>query len=198
MYYFTPFPKTKYKLNGKTAELEVTNITRRFALTSFLLSADVIFDEYHVQDGETPDHIAYDYYDDGTLDWLILLTDEIKDPYYEWPRSYDQFNSYLIQKYGSVEYALNVNNIHHYEKIVRQRKEYRTNYETIIVEEKALIVDYATYAAAAATDRRAVTIYDYENELNEQRRQIYLLDLNLLQSIKDQHPTIFNDGEFVR
>jgi hypothetical protein len=196
MFYFTPFPTKQYKLTGRTASVNVTDITRRFTLKSFLENDKIIYDEYFVQDGEKPDDVAYDYYGDATMDWLIMLTNEIKDPYYEWPRSYEQFQGYIKQKYGSVETALTT--VHHYEWIVAPSSEYTSNDETFIIPEKTLIIDYAKFVSLPATDRRTVYVYDHENNLNEYRRKIFLMDLHLLERIKELHPIIFEEGLFIR
>ena len=170
--------------------------SRRFSISNFLNNANVTFDEYYVQDGERPDIVAYDYYDDYTLDWLVLMTNEIHDPYYEWPLSYEQFNAYLKQKYGSVEYTYQTN--HHYEKILQKNKVASDGVYQKIFTEKTLTVDYQTYITLAYEDRKSVSIFEYEQDLNEQRRHIYLLDLHYVHLIKDQHPYIFEEGQFVR
>jgi hypothetical protein len=195
MLYFTPFPTIQYKIPNSTKSIPVTDITRRFSVANFLKNANVAFDTYFVQDGERADSVAYDYYGDVTMDWLILLVNEIHDPYFQWPLSYEEMNSYLKDKYGSVEYTQIT--IHHYEKIIQQQYVQNDNGTQRIVPEKTLIVDETTYLSLAAFERKIKTIYEYEVELNEDRRKIYLLDLNYLLLIKDQHPNIF-DGVTVR
>jgi hypothetical protein len=196
MFYFSAHPIIPYRIPGQNKGIAVTDITRRFSVANFISNAAVTFDEYYVQDGERPDHVAYDYYDDYTLDWLVILTNEIQDPYYEWPLSYEQFNSYIRQKYGTVEYALT--NVHHYEKIIQKNSISSDGIQQRIYPEKTVTIDYTTYAALPATDRKSVTIFDYENNLNEERRHIYLLDLHYVHLIKDQHPYIFEESQFVR
>jgi hypothetical protein len=196
MFFFRPHPTIPYRIPGQTKSVPITDITRRFSVANFISNASVTFDEYYVQDGERPDHVAYDYYDDYTLDWLVLLTNEIQDPYYEWPLSYEQFHNYIKQKYGTLEYALTTN--HHYEKILQKNYTASDGIQQRIYPEKTVVVDYTTYVTLPAADRKAVTIFDYENELNDQRRQIYLLDLHYVHLIKDQHPYIFEESQFVR
>jgi len=195
MLYFTPFPTIQYKIPNSTKSIPVTDITRRFSVANFLKNANVAFDTYFVQDGERADSVAYDYYGDVTMDWLILLVNEIHDPYFQWPLSYEEMESYLKDKYGSVENTQKT--IHHYEKIIQQQYIQNDNGEQRIVPEKTLIVDETTYLSLAAFERKVKTIYEYEVELNEDHRKIYLLDLNYLLLIKDQHPNIF-DGVTVR
>ena len=195
MFYFTPFPTVQYKIPNSTKSILVTDLTRRFALSNFLKNSNVAFDTYHVKDGERPDSVAYDYYGDVTMDWLVLLTNEIHDPYFQWVLSYEEMNAYLIDKYGSVEYTQITD--HHYEKII-QKAYLQNDYGTQrIVLEKTVVVDKTTYLSLTATERKVKTIYDHELELNEERRKIYLMDLNYLLIIKDQHPNIF-DGVTVR
>lgn len=190
MLYFTPFPTIQYKIPNSTKLISVTDITRRFSLTDFIKNNNVAFDIYFVQDGERPDSVAYDYYGDVSMDWLILLVNEIHDPYFQWVLSYDEFDSYLKDKYGSIEYTQR--EIHHYEKIIQNQYIQNDNGTQRVVPEKTLIVDETTYLSLAAFERKVKTIYEYEVDLNEDRRKIYLLDLNYLLIIKDQHPEIFN------
>ena len=196
MFYFRPFPTIQYRIPKNTKQIAVTDITRRFAITSFISNSKVAFDEYFVEDGDRPDTIAYQYYSDQTLDWLVLLANEVHDPYFQWPRSYEQFNSYLKQKYGSVEYALSTN--HHYEQIITPYDQIIENGIQRIIPEKTVIVDRTTYLTLTDTERRAVSIYDFENNINEDNRKIYLLDLNYTLLIKEQHPYIFDEGIYVR
>ena len=196
MFYFRAHPIIPYRIPGQSKGVAVTDITRRFSVANFIYNANVTFDEYYVQDGERPDVVAYDYYDDYTMDWLVLLTNEIHDPYYEWPLSYEQFNAYLKQKYGSVEYTLNAT--HHYEKIIQKNSVASDGAQQRVYPEKTLEVDYTTFAALPYSDRKEISIYQYEHDLNEQRRHIYLLDLHYVHLIKDQHPYIFEESRFVR
>lgn len=194
-FYFRPHPTIQYRIPGTKRTIAATDITRRFSLANFVRNANVNFEEYYVQDGERPDTVAYDYYDDQTLDWLVLLSNEIHDPYYEWPLSYEQFNAYMKQKYDNLN---TYQTVHHYERILQEQQLITENGFQRIIPEKTLEVDYTTFLTLIATQRRSVSIYDYETKLNEQRRKIYLLDLNYVQIIKDQHPYVFEESVYVR
>jgi hypothetical protein len=206
MFFFRAHPIIPYRIPGQTKGVAVTDITRRFSVANFISNANVTFDSYEVQDGERPDVVAYDYYDDYTLDWLVLLTNEIQDPYFEWPLSYEQFNNMILQKYrgkgvsnSDLDTLRYVNRtVHHYEKILQKSYTASDGVQFRIYPEKTLVIDYTTYLTLPDSDRKSVTIYEYEQELNDQRRQIYLLDLHFVHLIKDQHPYIFEEGPFVR
>jgi hypothetical protein len=193
---FRPYPTIQYRIPNQTKSVPVTDITRRFAVSNFISNAKVTFDEYYIQEGDRPDTVAYDYYDDTTLDWLVMLTNEIHDSYYEWPRSYEQFHAYLRQRYGSVQAAYQTN--HHYEKIIQKNQIINDGINQRILPEKTLVVDYTTYLTLTNDERRAVSVYDYENQLNDDRKHIYLIDLHYVQLIKEQHPYIFSEGITVR
>ena len=195
-FFFRPYPTVRYRVPNTNKSIAATNIIKRFSITNFLNNAKVTFDEYYVQDGERPDVIATQYYGDQRLDWLVLLVNEIHDPYFQWVMSYEQFNNYLRQKYGSVEYTLNA--VHHYEQIVQQARQFIDNGEQRIVAEKTVTVDYTTFLSLTAPERKTITIFDHENKINENNRHIYLLDLNYTLLIKEQHPYIFDEGTYVR
>jgi hypothetical protein len=205
-FFFRPYPTISYRIPGTKKSIPVTDITRRFSVANFIRSVKVTFDEYYVQDGERPDIVAHGYYDDSTLDWLVMLTNEIQDPYYEWPLSYEQFNVMILQKYkglgtnisDTATYSYVNQTIHHYEQIIQEKKIISDYGQQRILEEKVLEVDYTTYSTLINSQRRAVSIYDYESKLNENRRHIYLLDLHYTQLIKEQHPYIFEEGVYTR
>ena len=196
MLFFKPYPTIPYRIPNTTRNILATDLTKRFGITNFLNNAKALYDEYYVQDGERPDVIAYQYYGDQTLDWLVLLVNEIHDPYFEWVLSYEQFHQYIRQKYGTVEYALS--NVHHYEKILQQGRTIIENGVQRIVPEKTVTVDLTTYTSLIASERRQVSIFDFESEKNENNRHIYLLDLNYTLVIKEQHPYIFDEGTYLR
>jgi hypothetical protein len=220
MLYFSPFPTTQYKIPNSTKSIPVTDITRRFSLSNFLKNTKVAFDTYHLQDGDRPDTVAYGYYKDVSMDWLVLLVNEIHDPYFQWYISYEEFNSYLRDKYYEkhlkyllttddvnkhrtpLEYAVNIT--HHYEMIIQPAYIQNDAGTQRVVSEKTLVVDYATFASLTDAERKygtandgGISIYEHEAALNEDRRKIYLLDLHYLLYIKEKHPQIF-DGTTVR
>ena len=196
MFYFRPFPTTSYRIPGRKDYVPVLDITKRFSIANFINNSAVTFDEYFVQEGERPDTVAYDYYQDYTMDWLVLLVNEIQDPYFEWVMSYEQLNAYLKKKYGSVEYTMST--VHHYEQIIQQHKIVIDGIDQRIIPEKTLEVDYTTYASLTAPERKSVSIYDYEVKRNDDNRHIFLLDPNYLAIIKEQHPYIFQSTGSLR
>lgn len=102
MSYFTKFPLVNYPL-GVGSDLKfvyVRNLLRRIGLSSDLKSSAGAFLEYDIKDGEKPEQIADRVYGDSSYAWVILLTNDIIDPYYDWYRSEQSVQDYIQKKYG--------------------------------------------------------------------------------------------------
>lgn len=129
-------------------------------------------------------------YGDSTLDWLILLPNEILDPYFQWPLSQNQLNDVIRKKYGSVSTAMA--QVHHYEQIIQPRTELvNSDGEKIVVSERTLQVDQTTYISLAANAKREVTAYDYELANNEKYRTISIIDIAYVPSIVDRFRNLY-------
>ena len=87
------------------------NIIRRVKQRNAVASGQFIFDTYDVRNGEKPEDIAYKWFGDAQLHWVILMTNNITDRYYQWPMNQPQFAEFLTDKYG----AGNEDAVHHYE-----------------------------------------------------------------------------------
>ena len=112
MAYFSRFPLMVYDIKGDDNYKLLPDILRRVKLRSGVRSGTFLFDNIDVQDGERPEDIAFQYYGDAELHWVILMTNNVTDRYYQWPLSAPQFAEHLTDKYG----AGNEDAVHHYEK----------------------------------------------------------------------------------
>jgi len=180
-HYFQPFPTINYDLkkNGKPTAL--TNITLRYKIRQALLARAVVYYDYQIQEQDRPDIIAELYYQDSTLDWLILIVNDIIDPHFEWPKEQYSLDKFIRQKYGSISAAHSL--IHHYEKILNKQSVLS---DGTIVPERRVNIDQTTYNSLAGDilegeagfvkTRVEVTAYQYEQDLNDERRNIKLLD----------------------
>ena len=88
------------------------NILKRVKLRTGLASGSFLFDNYDVVTGENPEDVAFKLYGDPELHWVILMTNNITDRYYQWPLTQPQFQEHLEDKYG----AGSEDAVHHYEK----------------------------------------------------------------------------------
>jgi len=100
--YFAKFPYMVYTLDNYSSGQIVKDIFRRvIALTEFKENY-TMFDEYDVKDGETPEILADKIYGNSNLHWIILLTNDILDPRYEWPLSNYNLIEYVRNKYHRI------------------------------------------------------------------------------------------------
>lgn len=185
-FFFRPFPTTKYDLkkNGNTEV--VTNIMLRFKIQEYLKSKAVVYYDYSIKDSDRPDTIAFKYYDDATLDWVILLTNNIIDPQYGWPLTYRDLTGFIKKKYGSLEQAQST--IHHYEYLAGEKQ---VLFDNTVVPAETYIIDKSTYDTLDPTERRAVSNFTYEFEENEKKREIKILDKRYITGIINNVPYVF-------
>jgi hypothetical protein len=85
------------------------DILKRVKQRNAIKSGQFIFDTYDVIDGEKPEDIAYKWFGDAQLHWVILMTNNVLDRYYDWPMISVQIQEFLEDKYS------NPDGIHHYE-----------------------------------------------------------------------------------
>lgn len=100
--YFSKFPIVKYPVmdGGGFRFVFARNLLRRIALSEEMKSSDAAFIEYSIKDGERPEHIAERVYGDPSYHWLVLLTNDILDPYHDWYRSSAVMEDYIQKKHG--------------------------------------------------------------------------------------------------
>ena len=153
--FFENFPTVNY--DG----VKLRNIILKSKIISDVLGKVQVMHPYVINDGERADTIAFDYYGDSELYWLVYMSNSIVDPYYDWPMNQAEFQAYIIKKYGSIETAMTT---------VRYWSRPVTNYY-MTPETKNLLPPEDLMGWATP-----IYQYDYENELNENRRNIVLID----------------------
>lgn len=108
MSYFSNFPKILYStaLGVKNYKI-VPNILAKTIFRSDIFNNSSIYYPYSVKDGEKPEDIAAKLYGDETKHWIILLSNNIVDPQYDWVLSTSAFNDYILKKYSSIQFTFN-------------------------------------------------------------------------------------------
>ena len=111
MSYFKRFPLMVYDMKDDGNYKLLPDILRRVRQRNAIKQGQFVFDNYDVRDGEKPEDIAYKWFGDAQLHWVILMTNNITDRFHQWPMTQPQFDEFLTDKYG----AGNEDAIHHYE-----------------------------------------------------------------------------------
>ena len=116
-----------------------------------------------------------------------MLINDIVDPYYDWPLSYNSFIEYIKSLYGSVDTAMATT--YEYRKILNKQGHL---IDGTVVPERYVVVDQNTYTNTAVDMRREIDAYEYYEEQNNLKRDIKILDKQYIGLITSQVETIFS------
>lgn len=188
MFYFEPFPTIQYDIKKDGVTSNVTNLFLRYKIVDIFKNQSAVYYNYSIKDGERPDIIASKYYEDESLDWIILLTNNIIDPQFDWPLDRRSFENFIAKKYGSVSTARS--QTHHYEQITQQQQ---VLFDGTIVPEEYFEIDLTTYNTLSEADKRIVTSYEYEERINEAKRDIKILSEDYVFDLINQVKEVFDN-----
>ena len=164
----------------------VKNLFKRAKLREDIYQDLTFFTKYIVQGDDRPDTVASKVYDDPTLDWVVLMANNIINVQSEWPMSQADFHAYITNKYD--EETL-YSGIHHYES-----REVKTTDNSIIIPagQKVGVAQSVSYYDDAlgqhvrATDvALPVTNFTHEERLNNDKRNIFVLKASYLNIVFD-------------
>ena len=190
--YFNLIPDFEYVSRLPDAKISdyitVKNLFRRVILREDIFSNLTFFTKYSIKGDDRPDNVANKIYSDSTLDWLILLANNITHIPSEWPMTQNDFDRFLLKKYDN-DYDKLYNGIHHHETI-----EVKDSNDVTIVPAGLEVssdftqtyYDYFIGGMTTASDiTRPVTNYQYEERLENKKREIFVLKADYLSIIED-------------
>ena len=161
--------------------IKVKNIFKGVSIREDILQDLTVFEKFQIVGDDRPDNVAFEFYGDSNLDWLVLKCNNIINVQSEWPLTQMDLDEYLLDKYG--DYNTLYNGIHHYET-----KEIKNSKGVIIVPEGLQVSENykVTYFDLALGQHRSslieekniatsITNYDYEINIENEKRNIYLL-----------------------
>ena len=171
MSYFAQFPKIQYDLKGDGNVNIVPDIFRRIKLKNKIRDNLVLLDKYDLTDGEKPEDVAYKIYGSVDYYWVVLLINNVVDRYYDWPMGFQEFEEYVKDKYAEP------GAIHHFE--VKQSSGRQEGLEP---------EDFSHFIEVNADHQGAQSVsnYEYEQRLQNQKRQIKVLDPDYLSSFIEE------------
>jgi len=188
--YFSEVPDFEYVSRLPDAKISdyitVKNLFRRGFLREDIFQDLTFFTKYQIQGDDRPDNVAFEIYQDSTLDWLVLMANNVINIQNEWPIANSVFDELMTDKYESYENL--IGGIHHYETIevkdasgvviVKAGLQVESNYSVIFFDERA-------NELKTITPIIPVTNYEYEQKINEGKRNIYLLRPKYIQVVRD-------------
>ena len=171
MAYFDRFPLMTYDIKNNNQYKLLPDILRRVKLRAAIKSGVFLFDKFDVPMGDKPEDVAFKFYGDAELHWVILMTNNVTDRYYQWPMTQPQFQEFLEDKYD------NPDGVHHYE-ITRTSGRTTSNGPG----------DYSHLVECNSDEDGAVSVSnrDYEERLQDQYRQIRLLDPKFITAFTEE------------
>jgi hypothetical protein len=187
--YFRQVPNLDYVSRTADAKniseyITVKNLFKKGKLREDIFGDLSFFTKYKIIGDDRPDNVAFDVYGDETLDWLVLLCNNILNIQTEWPLPQESFENFLLNKYGSQEGLLK---IHHYETIKVTDSSGITIVPEGIQVPSNYTVEYYDSGLGQYVNKSNITIeitnYDYENQIEDDKRNIFVLKSTYLNVI---------------
>ena len=170
--------------------LLVKNIWRRAQILVEYKTQITLFTEENVKDGERPEDVATRLYRNPFYNWTILVINDITDVYSQWPKSVQQLQDFINQKYDNpmatkhhvtTEVKDAVGNI-----VVPAGKVVPSNFQ---------IAYYNGSTTITATPVASITNASYETELNSKKQNIQVVKPELIEDFVSVYYEISNKGK---
>ncbi len=196
--YFKRIPNIDYVSrlpNAKIGDyMKVKNLFKRGVLRDDIFQDLAVFTKYEISGDDRPDNVAFDFYGDSSLDWLVLLCNNIINIQSEWPMSQQSFDNYLLKKYtqsgdsDTDTYDRIYNGVHHYEtKQIKNSNDVEILAEGLTASPEYTLTYYDWLVSGYVTLSKAddeiyntslltqITNYQYEEKIENDKRNIFLL-----------------------
>ena len=200
--YFRNIPDFEYVNRTKDGQFisnytQVKNFFKKGKLREDLFQDLTVFEKYNIKGDDRPDNVAHEIYDDPTLDWVVLMSNNIINIQNEWPLNQQAFENYVLDKYGTIE---KLNEIHHYESnevkdtngVIIFPKGVRVSAAQSVSYFEPLSEELVTVNPVA----KAVTNYQHEEKINDDKRRIFLIKPIYLNVVFDdlEEMMIYKEG----
>lgn len=203
MAYFEQLPDLNYPFlddRDFLVKRKVKNLFRRAKIRDDIFSSIVYFEKYKITGDDRPDNVAEKVYGDPELDWVVLLSNNIINIYDQWPLDETSLRNYIDSKYTKTEQS----QVKHYltteikdslDRLIRPK-------DIIVSKESYNSYSFSYYDSNLKFTRTLgnesliqVTNFDYEIEVNEEKRNIFLVQPELISLIKSDMKKIMEYAE---
>tara|TARA_B100000029_G_scaffold183630_1_gene181196 strand:+ start:4459 stop:5076 length:618 start_codon:yes stop_codon:yes gene_type:complete len=165
------------------------NLWRRGEILKEYKSSLTLFNEYLIQNGEKPEDIALEKYDNPFYNWTILIINDITNYHEQWPRSTMQLQEYVNAKYDNPEATK--------QHITTEVKDASNN---IIVPAGKVVpstFQIAYWNGSVTVTANPVypqTYYQYEEELNAKKEKIQIVQPRYIEDFVENYYKIITRG----
>lgn len=182
MQYFATLPKIYYnfKIADKNKIIIVKDIALNVRFLKEIVNGIQFYDTYTILDGETPEFVAEKFYETASYHWILMLYNQKYDYINDWPKSSLELGDYITEIYGEGnEYDQHtIFGNPHWEDASGNI------YNMIDTETGNNISDSVPFAVP-------VTNWDYETRLNEEKRQLKLIDSRIIPQILEEFESAY-------
>ena len=180
--------------NKVESTILVKNLFKRSKLRTDVDQAITAFNYFNIKEGMRPDMVAQELYDNPELDWVVLTSNNITNIRNEWPLSHNDLQEYMLEKYGS---DANIAKVHHFET-----REILDEFSRVVMPAGLQVDETFTFKYKNSTNSilnvnpvSAITNYQYEVKLNDQKRRIRILKSEFLSAFISEHREIMSYGK---
>jgi hypothetical protein len=189
--YFQRVPDLNYVSRLPDAKIgdyiRVKNLFKKGKLREDIFQNLAFFEKYKIVGDDRPDNVAFEVYDDASLDWIVLISNNVLNVQTEWPLPQTDFDRFVLDKYG--DYDTLYNGIHHYEtEEVKNSRGVTIVPAGLQVESSYFVSYYDFFIEQQITTENIsvpVTNYEYEEKVENDKRNIFLLKPRFLNVVFD-------------
>ena len=178
--FFDKFDKITYDPYGGKYGKEAVNIINSILVKYHPATNTTNYFYHTVKEGETPETLAHKYYGNAYFHWIIILMNNIVDPYYDWALPANKFEAMLTMKYGSG----NEGGLNHFVYTDTQKR----------LDEVASLdaQDYFDTNGHYPVNVSPVSNREYELVINDEKREIKILQSKYVQQVVNQLEDLMN------
>ena len=167
--------------------IRVKNLFKKGKLREDIFQNLAFFEKYKIVGDDRPDNVAFEIYNDSSLDWVVLLSNNVLNVQSEWPLPQTDFDRFVLDKYG--DYDTLYNGIHHYETTEVKNTQGVTIVPAGLQVDSSYSVSYYDFFTdlQVTTGNLAipVTNYEYEEKVENDKRNIFILKSRYLNIVFD-------------
>ncbi|NBW58274.1 hypothetical protein EBR43_10950 [bacterium] len=176
--------------NSSYDYVRVKNLFRRAKIRDDFFQNAAAFTKYKIIGEERPEQIAQKLYGSSTYDWIVLIANNIINIRTEWPLSDSEFSDYLERKYTQTELL----EPHHYETTAVIDSKGKLIIPSGKVVDSNFSITYYDGLSVTKNPVKMISVYEYEIEQNDKKRNIYVLRNRYLQTAIDDMKRIMSYG----
>jgi hypothetical protein len=197
--FFENFPRIAYTLDDGESEQVIKDIFKRAILSKEFQNNNSYYETYEILGGETPEELSFRFYGTPNLHWLVLLTNNIIDPRFEWPLGQDNLIKQTQNKYGTerdiftVNRAINTKGYQVETFFILLEDSTHKNPKRLLIEssnDQGINTPIAYKQSEIGTDFQSN--YEVEEITNESYRSIKILKAEIVERVITDYNTLIN------